>query len=66
MPDNIRILKPEGVALLQGGVPLAWVCLLCKRISYNQNDALNQYCGCCGARDLPKTCEHRQSVKPKR
>lgn len=62
-PDDPKvgyvIRRPEGIAVYKGGAPFAWVCLLCQRLSYNPNDAANQYCGCCGARDLPRNCEHR-------
>jgi hypothetical protein len=37
-----------------------WLCGLCGLISFNRNDAVNDWCGCCGNDALPQICAHRQ------
>lgn len=55
-------MQEQGVhvqtAIQKGG----YLCPLCHLVSFNPNDIENQYCGCCGNAELPKTCDHRRNV----
>jgi len=58
----IQDLKKLGVTVEAAVKKPGWMCSVCGLISFHPDDALNEYCVCCGNDVLPKLCKHWRKV----